>query len=287
MTGLSRPVLRYHGGKWKLAPWIISHFPPHRTYVEPLGGGGSVLMRKPRTYGEVYNDLDGEAVNVFRVLQDPEKAEELRRRLELTPFARDEFRSAYEPAKDDVDAAAKMIARAFMGFGSASMTRMHVTGFRSNASRCGTTPAQDWTNWPYQVPAFCARLRGVVIENRDAIAVMTQHDSPATLHYVDPPYVQSSRSSLSHKNGNRGHYYRHDMEDVDHERLAEFLQTVDGMVVLSGYRTELYQRLFADWTALEREHMADGARRRVETLWLNPRCAAAQRQVPMSLEVSA
>jgi DNA adenine methylase len=53
---IDRPVLRYHGGKWLLAEWIISHFPPHRIYTEVFGGGGSVLMQKSRCYAEVYND---------------------------------------------------------------------------------------------------------------------------------------------------------------------------------------------------------------------------------------
>lgn len=236
-------------------------------------------MRKPRSYGEVYNDLDHEVVNVFRVLQDPVRAEALRRRLDLTPFARVEFKRSYEPVTDDVDAAAKMIVRAFMGFGSASMTRMHITGFRSNSNRSGTTPAQDWASWPDNVPAFVTRLKGVVIENRQALIVMAQHDSPETLHYVDPPYVQSTRTSLANKNGNRGHYYRHDMTDQEHEVLAEFLHGVTGMVVISGYRSGLYETLFNDWEFREREHMADGARRRREVIWLNHAAAKAQQQM--------
>ena len=82
-----RPVLRYHGGKWLLAPWIIQHFPAHRTYIEPFGGGASVLLRKPRVYSELYNDLDGDVVNLFRVLRS-DRAGELVQLLRLTPFAR-------------------------------------------------------------------------------------------------------------------------------------------------------------------------------------------------------
>jgi DNA adenine methylase len=290
VTKPTRPLLRYHGGKWKLAPWVIDHFPPHRTYVEPYGGGGSVLMRKARVDGEIYNDLDGEVVNVFRVLQDPGTAETLRRLIALTPFSREEFRRTYTEPRDAIEAAAFVISRSFMGFGSAASTRMHVTGFRASSKRAhgmSSTPAVDWANWPDQVPVFVARLRGVCIENRDAIAVMAQHDSPSTLHYVDPPYVQSTRSSLRQKNGNRGHYYRHDMADTDHERLAEFLHTVVGMVVLSGYPSQLYTDLYSDWAFHDRRHMADGGRARVERLWMNDRCARAQRQQEMSMEQRA
>ena len=69
MTAPTRPIMRYHGGKWRMAPWIISNFPPHKIYIEPYGGAASVLLRKPRTYSEVYNDLAGEIVNLFRVLR--------------------------------------------------------------------------------------------------------------------------------------------------------------------------------------------------------------------------
>lgn len=278
-----RPVLRYHGGKWKLAPWVVAFFPPHRVYVEAFGGGASVLLRKPKVDGEIYNDLDDEVVNVFRVLQDPVKAAELRRLIALTPFARSEFKRTYGKPKGAIEAAAFVIARSFMGLGSAASTRMHITGFRTSSKRdmgSSSTPAVEWANWPDEVPAFVERLRGVCVENRDALAVMKQHDSPSTLLYVDPPYVQSTRSSLRNKNGNRGHYYKHDMADDDHVRLADFLHGVDGMVVLSGYPCDLYDSLYSDWERHEVYHMADGARRRTEVVWLNPACSRAMKSVP-------
>jgi DNA adenine methylase len=85
---VTRPVIRYYGGKWKLADWVISHFPKHRCYVEAFGGAASVLMKKKPSRVEVYNDLSDEVVNLFQVLRDPGTAKELRRRLSLTPFSR-------------------------------------------------------------------------------------------------------------------------------------------------------------------------------------------------------
>lgn len=98
-----RPVLRYHGGKYRLAPRLVQIFPPHNVYTEVFGGGGSVLLCKPRSYSELYNDLDGEVVNLFRVLQDRKKARRLEELLRVTPFAREEFDLSYKPTKSDVE----------------------------------------------------------------------------------------------------------------------------------------------------------------------------------------
>lgn len=268
-----RPVLRYHGGKWRLAPWILSHFPPHRVYVEPYGGAASLLMRKPRCYAEVYNDLYGDIVSLFRVLRDVDTAAELERRLRLTPFARDEMVAAYEPPIDPIDAAHKMIIRSFMGFGATGVMG-HITGFRANSHRSHTTPAMDWTNYQGQVPAFTARLQSVVIENREALQLVGEHDSDSTLYYVDPPYVHTTRS-LGNPHCAK-HQYAFEMDDEDHRALAEVLHDVRGMVVLSGYPSPLYDaELYADWQRFERGHHADGARPRTEVLWLNPACSRA------------
>lgn len=268
---MSRPVLRYHGGKWRLAPWIISHFPPHRVYVEPFGGGGSVLMRKPRAYAEVYGDRWNRVVDVFTVLRDPDLATDLRRRLELTPFARYEFDTATEEAlcaeSDIVERARMTIIRSFMGHGSESTRADSKTGFRSNSNRSHTTPAHDWSNWPAVVPAFVARLRGVVIENMDAVDVMQRHDGTDTLHYCDPPYPHSTRTLR--------HGYAFEMSDEDHEKLAASVRGLAGMVIVSGYRCALYDTLYREWRRVETEALADGAMKRTEVLWLN-RAAATR-----------
>lgn len=265
MSQPTRPVLRWHGGKWLLAPWIIAHFPEHRAYVEPFGGAASVLIRKPRSYAEVYNDLDGAVVNLFRVLRSGH-AGDLVESLRLTPFARTEFVQAYEPASDPVERARRLIIRSFMGFGSNGHNRS--TGFRANSSRSGTAPAHDWANYPDCLTQVVERLRGVAIESKDAKAVMAQHDAPTALHYVDPPYMFEARADLSKD-------YAHELTDADHAELLTFLRGLRGMVVLSGYPCALYDEVLADWTRVDRAALADGAKPRIEVLWINPAAASA------------
>lgn len=274
-----RPALRYYGGKWKIAPWVISHFPPHRIYLEAFCGGASVLLRKPRVYGEVLNDLDGEVVNVFRVLRDPELAERLREVVALTPFSREDFHEAFgDAATDPVERARRALVRSYMGFGSNAFHRPTSTGmrtrsspwrcptgYRSDTKRRGSTPAKDWSTWPESVPRFVERLRGVVIEQRDALELIAQHDSADTLHYLDPPYLMSERGGRD--------VYTHELDEDGHRRLAALARGLEGGVVLSGYPSALYDELYPDWIRVERETYADGARPRTEALWLSPRAS--------------
>jgi DNA adenine methylase len=264
---LRRPAVRYHGGKWKLAPWIIGHFPPHRVYVEPFGGGASVLLRKPRCYAEVYNDLDGEIVNLFRVLRDQGPA--LVNAIYLTPFSRVEFQDSYQPSDDPVEQARRTVIRSFMGFGSAGACGAN-TGFRSNSNRSGTAPAHDWANYPSELPAIIERLRGVVIENRNAAQVMATHDGGETLHYVDPPYLPETRD--------RGNDYKHEMSELEHLEMLDALKALRGAVVLSGYESAIYDAALDGWTKVTRSAHADGAQDRVEVLWLNSK-ATGQRSL--------
>jgi DNA adenine methylase len=125
-------------------------------------------------------------------------------------------------------------------------------------------------NYPDALATIVERLQGVIIENRDAAAVMTAHDSEETLHYVDPPYVPDTRS-IKNKYDLKyaGGMYAHEMDEADHVALLQFVRGLAGTVILSGYAHSLYDEALSDWHRVERKHLADGARARTEVLWIN------------------
>lgn len=257
---VTRPVIRYYGGKYRLAPWIIEHMPQHRVYVEPYCGASSVLMRKARSYAEIINDLDGEIVNLFRVLRD--RGDEFEKKIRLTPFARDEFDLSYVWCEDPLELARRTVVRAYMGFGTSSATK-RPTGFRGDSNKSGTTPAHDWANYADAIPGIVERLRGVVIENDLAVAIIKKYDCSDGLFYIDPPYMAETRSKGQFGN------YQHEMSNEDHVELLDLLQEVDGRVMISAYSCPLYEEKLKDWQRIEKTTHADGALDRVEVLWLN------------------
>lgn len=106
---IKHPVLKYYGSKFRLAQWIIKHFPEHRHYVEPFGGAANVLLVKEPSRLETYNDLNKSLVNFFRVLRD--RPDELVEKVRLTPYARDEFEFCIE--SEPVDEPVEMARRLF------------------------------------------------------------------------------------------------------------------------------------------------------------------------------
>lgn len=276
----TRPIMRYHGGKWLLAPWIIQHLPRHNVYVEAFSGAASVLLRKPRSSVEILNDLDGDVVNIFRVLQDRENGEELARRIRLTPFSRAEFEKSYElpPPEDPIERARLTLVRQMMGFGTSGLVRNR-TGFRATTHRRRNQDySWDWARYPEHISAFIERLTGVTIESEPAMDLVERHDQPDVLFYLDPPYVHSTRGAVR-GDGHNG--YRHEMSNGDHRALADRLHRCEAMIVLSGYHSPLYDELFGDWKTVEkpaRIQAQKGAESRLEVLWLNPAAAANQPQ---------
>lgn len=272
---LARPALRYHGGKFRLAPWILGHFPGHLCYVEPFAGGLSVLLQKGPARYEVANDLDEQVVNFFRVLR--EEPARFLTSIELTPYARREFEQAQEWADDPFERARRFYLRSWMAHGGPSTAWNSGLRVRRPDQANGSI-TQEWNNIEH-LRAVVARLKNVQFECRDYGQLLRQFDHPATLFYCDPPYLPETRSSY------RCGRYRCDMGFRDHIRLAVRLRRVTGMVALSGYASPLYTRLFEarGWRRSRIQAGTDGQRRAEESLWLNPALLCALDRTQPSL----
>ncbi|MGA7796724.1 MAG: DNA adenine methylase [Candidatus Acidiferrales bacterium] len=255
--------ITWFGGKSRLAPKIIQHFPKHKCYCEPFGGGASVLLAKEPSPIEVFNDLDGELVNFFRVLRDPRLSARLRRSLEHTPYARVEFLLAQQPTDDPVEAARRFMVRQRQSFAG----KGGEWSFSVAKSQRGVSSAvMRWRAGIERLPAVHERLRGVQIEHDDWAKVMHRYDGPETLHFLDPPYIRSLRVEGG---------YRYELSESDHRELVARLLTVKGMVILCAYNhVKIHGPLErAGWKKVDYDVAAqssDHRARRLETLWLSP-----------------
>jgi len=265
MKNKNRPILRYHGGKWRLAPWIMSNFPDHRVYVEPFCGAANVLLRKTKVSTEVLNDLNGRLVNVFRVLRDKTTAMELKHQLFNTPCAAAEYFEAKEIHPEPIEDARRMIVLGQQCFGSTGSSGGKSGGWRRNIFKDRDRSTADvWASVHEYVESWSDRLRGVYIDNKPATDVISQWDTEKTLFYVDPPYLAETREGP----GNRG--YAHEMTNEDHVKLADCLTRVKGCVVLSGYNSTLYDSLYSGWQKVEKDALAEKGKKTTECLWIHP-----------------
>ena len=268
-----RPALRYMGSKLKLAPWVMSFFPPHWTYCEPFGGGAGVLLSKPKSRLEVYNDLNGEVVNFFRVLRDQPDA--LIQKLRFTPYARSEHILAYEPAEDAVEQARRTAVKTWLSIGAAGLLRSSssAAGFRRSRPHSTHMESSDFVHGVDRLHEAAERLRDVIVENKDAMNLFDHYDSPDTLFYCDPPYLADCQQEYACS--------------VDQELLLAKLKSLQGFVVLSGYASALYEKELSGWHVEKRPHKAFWNKDSIECLWLSPRTWNAlqkeRRCVPLSL----
>lgn len=260
-----KPILKYPGAKWRLAPWIVSHFPEHHAYVEPFCGSAAIFFSKTPAKNEVLNDLYGSIVNLFRVLRD--NPDELIRRVDLTPWSRAEYEMSEEQMSDtgdNIEDARRFLVRCWQAHG----TRFsHRSGWRNIGPSNEAKTTTLWRQLPQRLSDVVDRLKDAEIECRPAIEVIARYNTPDCLIYADPPYVLSTRTET---------YYTHEMSDAEHMQLLEVLDAHRGYVVLSGYAHPLYDERLAHWYRVTLSAQAEHGNRRTEVLWLNQK--AAQRQ---------
>lgn len=234
------------GGKGRLLKHILPFIEPHpgeSVYVEPFGGSGVVLINKERHPCECYNDTDGDLVNLFRVIRDPDGVVHLWWELINTPVSRQEFRDALELGRQPhspltpVQKAASFVTRCRQRFGGGMTGTAHSDNDRSwgttrMSNRGMGSTVSRWLTALEDFPAVHRRVATVVVDQQDAVRCVGQWDSPSTLFYCDPPYV--------------GHedYYQGGFDEAAHKRLAEALNAAQGRAVVSYYPCDLVEELY-------------------------------------------
>jgi len=264
--------LKWHGGKSYLASKLVAMMPPHVHYVEPFAGGLSVLLAKdPTGVSEVVNDLNSGLSLFWKALANPELFERFRRHVEAMPFAEELYdeAAAHIQSGDTDDEVATAVAF-FVACRQSLAGRMKgfATLSRTRTRRGMNEQASAWLTTVDGLEAVHERLRRVAILNRDALDVIRQQDGPATLFYLDPPYLHATRATVGE--------YAHEMTDEDHGELLTVLGQIKGRFLLSGYRSEIYDEAAAayDWHRRDFDlpnNSAGGAtkRRMIESVWTN------------------
>lgn len=230
----TKAPLRYLGAKQRLAPHIVSLFPPHDTYVEVCLGAGSVLFTKPPSRLEVANDIDSAVTNFFTVLRNHYPT--FRATLDKTPYSHAEYdycRLNWHKQTDPIERARQWFVAASCAFGG----HMGRTGWARSLSSQAHEP-NKFRNNIERLEWFTHRLARVQIDNLDFQDCIEMYDGPNVLFYLDPPYLAETR-----KDGE----YACEMTTHDHATLLTLITRCTGMVILSGYDNPLYAEALAGW----------------------------------------
>ena len=256
----------WYGGKWSHLDWLLPLLPPATHFCDVFGGSAAVLINRPPSPVETYNDLDGELVNFFRVLRSSK--DELIEAIGLTPFSREELALACGPQEgglSDTERARRFFVRARQvrtGLAqTASEGRWAHCKLTSRAGMAGAV--SRWLGSVESLPEIAQRLLRVQIEHGPALDVIARYDDAESLLYCDPPYVHQTRGDSK--------AYHYEMTDTDHCALAECLHSVRAKVALSGYHGPLYDKLYRDWNRIEAPAKLCHSvkQERTEVLWTN------------------
>lgn len=280
-------VISIRGGKGRIAPWVVSHFPRHARYVDAFFGAGHIYFAKEHAPFEVVNDLDRQVTTFFQCLRD--QPADLIAQIWATPYSREEFATALQEATNlsPLEEARAFFTRQNQGFAGKAQS-IGDWGVAQDAFRGVPSSVSTWQTQIALLAGAAQQLRNAMIERQDFEQVIRRYATPDTLIYCDPPYLPETRTGAD---------YRNEMSTADHERLLRLITTTDALVVLSGYASPLYHDYLQGWDCVTLEVMANSAGRvrerkgkaaprRTECLWRNPQTMAAIAQQRTLWEVA-
>lgn len=247
--------MNYPGAKWRIANWIIEHFPEHKTYVEAYAGSAAVFFRKEPSRIETINDLDNEVINLFECIR--KDSEKLAFMIMNTPFSRYEYDLAHIETNDNFENARRLLIRSWQSFGYRTSEK---TGWKNDiVGRERAYAVRHWNGLPQAILNVVDRLKQAQIECRPALEVIKKYNKSNVLLYIDPPYLLSTRNRKQ---------YNYEMTEQEHIELLEVLKKHEGSVILSGYDNELYNEMLEDWSKDSIQSNAQGGLHRIETIWI-------------------
>ncbi|MBI5307211.1 MAG: DNA adenine methylase [Planctomycetes bacterium] len=265
MTITLKSPISHIGGKYFLRRWLTSMMPEHVCYVEIFAGAGHLLFAKSPCKVEVLNDIDGSLIGFFQVVKDPEKRRKLLETLQYMPYSRslwNELRSQWKAGNIPGDEVERVSWWFFLNrtcFGGDQKR-----GGFACPSVTGRNPVQSFRNSVETFAAVAEKLRNVCIENLDYADCIRRYDSPCSLIYADPPYLNADK------------YYGDSFSLEDHYRLSEILHSVESKVMVSHYENDTYNLLYQGWNkhtyeSFKGSHKSEGEEKpkTVECLWTN------------------
>jgi DNA adenine methylase len=273
-TGKKMLPFSWYGGKFSHLQWLLPILDkiPHELYVESCGGSAAVLLNKKPSKVEVYNDINSEVVNFFRVLRN--QKDQLIEQLELTPYSREEFADSCDiQTTSDLERARQFFVKARQV--RTGLCTVATPGAWAYVKKDGNKNAKAltvsrWLNGIEMLEPIFLRLKEVQIEHLDALEVIKKYDTEHTLHYIDPPYLKETRNKKS-----IGYCYADDFSDEQHVKLLDLILTLKGKVCISGYWNELYADKLKYWKSHKVEKIASStntgekAYAKEEVLWSN------------------
>ncbi|MGE8121538.1 DNA adenine methylase [Pseudomonas fulva] len=211
---MTSPIIPWMGGKRRLADRLIPLFPPHECYVEVFAGGAALFFMRPQPAPvEVLNDLNGDLVTLYRVVQN--HLEEFVRQFKWALSSRQifEWQKMTRPETlTDIQRAARFFYLQQHAFGG------KVTGQTFGTATTG--PAINLLRIEENLSAAWQRLSGTYVENLSWFDCAERYDRPHTFFYMDPPYWETAG-------------YGVDFPFSEYERMADFMRRCKGRAMVS------------------------------------------------------
>lgn len=219
----------YPGGKSRSVKSIVPRLPYRGVYVEPFGGSAAILLARHSSKLEVFNDRYAGVVSFYRCIRDSRKMAKLCEYIELTVHSREDFlmnRDTWENTENDIE-------RAFRWY---YMTQYSFSKLGRNFGR-STSAKAIMASIRDKLPLFPKiheRFKKVQVDNQDWYDCLRDYDSPDTVFYLDPPYLEADTG-----------IYKNKMTHDNHRHMLEVIFSLEGFVAVSGYTNPLYET--KDW----------------------------------------